>query len=357
MFLALALLALGPSVAQHTADKGAPRAGLVVVAAGALTFEESVARRVCADPARRLVLHIGPPESRAHDPFSALGTPTPSASIRSEDTYPGDDRDLAARVSAQSCIVLSGGTWIEWWSVLKPNQKLTRLGRALVEAHATGTTVIGFDAAGTYLAEWSVLSRAALKRPSRNPHDESRDILLGGLGLARGLCLDLATDGRDSPEPFLELVAATRIERAVWLGGTCAWIQDPAAHSATIAATDGAAFVFDLRATRRSRGALYGVGLTKITDGGQCALDARGPALADESNPERAVQNSATTTLKGWFAPPLPHNAGNFGKVLELRGERFVARLLFESAPRIGDVSSRSDAAVAARLDWIPLAR
>ena len=313
MFLAILLATL---TLQFPATE--ERQGLVVIATAALQFEEPLARKLCPDPMRRLILHMGTADDAPIDPLAGLGAPTPVALIHPSDTYPGDDRDWTARVAPQCCVVLTGGTWLQWWAALKPNGKLTRLGRALVDAQATGTSVIGVGASGLYLSEWSLVSRDALRRPSRNPHDDSQDLILAGLGLARGTCVDLATDGRASPERMFELVSVTRIDRAVWLAGACAWIQDEGARSVTIAAQDGAAFVFDLSRARRSRATLVDVTLSHLQNGAQFDLKLRS-VQTSEPEPanavaERTVPNVATGSLEAFF-DGRPVDPGSFQSV------------------------------------------
>lgn len=241
--------------------------GTVAIVSGALVFEAETARALCPPDAERLRIDMGTDAARAVDVLTVLGSPTPAVAIDFETPFPGDDAQLAARARRARCLVLEGGTWIDWWSTLKPHGKLTRLGQAIVDAHRAGATVIGVDAAGAYLAQRSVLSRETLQRPSRDPHDTSRDVLLEGLGLASSVCVDMQTDGRASPERMLEVVFASDFDLAVWLTGPSAWIEDGTGRTARIAGPTGSALVFDVRRARRSRTSMFGGEFHVLRDG------------------------------------------------------------------------------------------
>src|SRR6185436_6594980 len=105
-----------------------------------MELDLATAKELCPDPASRLRIVAAPLESAGADPLGALGSPTPTLSIDSSTRFAGDDRELERRVGASSCVVLEGGTWVDWWTVLEPRYKTTRLGRALRDAHARGAT-------------------------------------------------------------------------------------------------------------------------------------------------------------------------------------------------------------------------
>jgi hypothetical protein len=265
---------------------------------------------------------------------------------------PGDDPALAARVAAGRCIVLEGGTWLEWWHALRPYGKQSELGHALVAAHAAGANVIGIGPAGAHLGGLCVLSRATLERPGRDPHADTPDIVLGGLGLTRGACLDFATDGRVDPERMLVAAFDAHVDLSVWLAGPCAWIQDKSAHTAIVAGP-GAAYVFDAQPARRSRADLEGVRVSRLEAGGSFDLARRVALAPPRVAGERSVQNHEAATLREFFGAT-QHEIDWFSrKVVELRGEGHRLRLTFDHPSDGARSGPGLEGADSARLDWL----
>lgn len=321
--LALALPVLGT---PHEAP------GLVAVCARPFELDLASARRLCPDPHKRLTLRIGS-VAPGSDPLATLGAPGPVLVLDPTRPHAGDDRELARRLESATCIVLDGGTWLEWWLALRPYGKRSELGNALLSAHEHGVSVIGVGPAGAHLVESALLARTTLDRPARDPHDRSRDIVVGGLGLARGAILDFATDGRDTPERLLSAALDARADLAVWLAGNCAWIQDERARTAVVAAEDGAAWVFDPSTARRSRERVEGLDLARLADGGRFSFATHRVDSPTRAKPERMVQNRVPSSIGEFFAEGNVEMADFLGKVGELAGEESVLRFVHD-APR-----------------------
>lgn len=227
--------------------------GPVVVVSGHWSLPLDVARRVCADPTSRVRVTIGDPRPEDVDVLANLGSATPTLALRTGVDHPGDDPALASRVRAARCVVLEGGTWVDWWRALEPWHKTTELGRAVLDARASGAAIVAVGAAGAYVSERSLISRALLQRPSRDPHDLEEHVLATGFDLVDGVCLDMAIDGRTTPEAMLDRLTTSDATWAVWLDGEAAWIQDGRGRHATVATGRGRALVFDLSCASRSR--------------------------------------------------------------------------------------------------------
>jgi hypothetical protein len=213
--------------------------------------------------------------------------------------------------------------------------------------------VIGVGPAGAHLATLCVLARETLQRPSRDPHATARDVVLGGLGLARGACIDFATDGRTDPERLLEAALDRRVELMVWLAGPCAWIEDPTRRTAIVAGP-GAAFVFDARDARRSREVVAGVRLTRLTAGGTFDFLAPRALPPRHAREKRTVQNDAQPLLRDVFGAPSAGNAWNSSKEWTLAGEGRCLRITFETASDGARDTPAIPGRDEARLDWLP---
>jgi hypothetical protein len=295
---------------------------------------------------------VGAPDATLVDPLESLGSPTPTLTVDADAAFAGDDRELAQRAASANCIVLEGGTWSSWWRLLEPANKRTRLARVVVERHERGANLIGVGAAGTYLCEYSLLSRAELQVPSRDPHDLREHVLVTGLGLVRGACFDCAMDGRTTREPLLEALRSSRVETGVWLSGSCAWIQRGEGLAAHVAGSDGGAFVFDLAAGRRSRESTFGGRVMRLASGqafdGLMTDTRRGVGDSPKSSAQTAPLDADLGAFP-WGKSADSEKSGNSRKAFELRGKRSRLRLYPE--PEAGlDVPPPAHTT---RPDWI----
>ncbi|MDZ4775017.1 MAG: hypothetical protein SGI72_18000 [Planctomycetota bacterium] len=351
MFLALALAALTE----------APRVGRVAVVTVPFVLPVETARELSPTASERLTFQIGGQSASALDPFAKSEARASLFQLDMNVARPGDDPTFAPRIAAAQCIVLEGGNWLDWWFALRPYGKQSELCRALVRAHARGIHLVGIGPAGAHLAGRSLLSRATLHRPNRDPHARSIDVLLGGIGVSSDLCIDFATDGRVDPERMLEALFDRDLERGVWLAGPCAWIEDANTQTASTVGPSGAAFVFDARSSRRSREQIEDVALTRLVDGSRIDLANR----AAQSNTVPTSREETSTgpggeagpgKLAGFFDLP-GENTWISGKPLTLRGERHVLRLAFDSPSNADRSGPGPNAPDRARLAWLPLER
>lgn len=336
--------------AQHAEPAPDPRSpGLVVLVSGSWAFPEDEARRLCADPQRVVGVAVAPRAADAVDPFASLGAPTRFTVLDLEREGAGDDEALAERVRTARCVVLAEGTWVAWWTVLEPNQKSTALGRALREAHRAGATIVGLDTAGSYLGAWSLVSRAQIQRPARDPHDLVPDVISSSFALAPGFCFDRAQDGRASPAALVDRLANSVADAGVWLEGDVAWIHDAARDDVRVVARGGRAFVFDAAAGRRTRGALRAARWTVLEDGARFDVRARAitltaprpdtPRIEPGTGPAAPDPSAATQSTWAFASPDLLRAGG----ALEFPAGRFA----FMPA----------DAPASGRFDWDPTPR
>jgi hypothetical protein len=325
--------------------------GTVVVMSRPFELDLETAQALCPDRAR-LHIVVGDADPARIDPLGILGAPSATVNVDADALFAGDDMTLAQRATGASCLVLEGGTWSEWWRLLEPMNKRTRLGQVLVERHARGGNVIGIGPAGVFLCEYSLLSREQLQIPSRDPHDWREHVLVTGLGLVRGPCFDFATDGRATVEPLLDVLRSSRVEQGVWLTGSCAWIQAGDGPLARIGGPDGAAYFFDFAAGRRSRDATFGGRAARFAPGdrfeGLPSDRMRGSFRSAAIDVETAPLDSELGAFPR-FGPRAPKKSENSRKGVELNGKTSRLRLF----PEPGAGNDDPPPAHSPRPDWI----
>jgi hypothetical protein len=340
--------ALGSAHRAPEAHSGA--SGSVALMSRPFVLDAATAHELCPDGSRLRILASAPDASLV-DPLEALGSSTPTLSVDADAPFAGDDAKLARGAASASCLVLEGGTWSTWWRLLEPSNKRTRLGQVVVERQARGGNIIGVGEAGLYLCAYSILSRAQLQIPSRDPHDTRAHVVVSGLGLVRDMCFDAPLDGRTTIEPLLLALRSSSIESAVWLSGSCAWIQAGEGPLARVVGSDGAAFVIDVGAGRRSRDAILDGGLGRLAPGAcfdgrvtdhEAAID---PVVVSETLPLDADLSGFAWNVGG----PDAEKPANSRKVIVLEGKEGRLRLL----PIPGAGHDVPPPVHATRPDWI----
>jgi len=295
-------LAALPTALQETTAASHP--GKVALAAGAVRFEAADLTTLgvkAGEIATRVWIDVKPASGAAAslDPFVGIAAASRDE-LDLEAAFPGDDKALAQRMSHAPCIVLTGGTWSDWWVCTNPRHKLTRLGSAILDAHRRGALVVGVGASAAYLAEWSVLERSAITRPVRDPHEEGLDVVAEGLGLVEGVCIDLELGGRTTPSRMLRATREGNVTLAVWLAGPVVWIDDAGANTSTVLGP-GAALAFDLRTARRDREDIAGGRLSAIVGGvtlDRRALTYAGPATARSTAAQLPPRDASVPALE-----------------------------------------------------------
>jgi hypothetical protein len=264
--LALATLATGHAVPIE-ADATA-RAGAVVLLGEPFELPAECFRDLVAGVESRERVWITPassPDVAAIDPLARAGRPAHRARLDAGEPHAGDDRELGERVRDAGAIVLTGGSYLEWYALFRPSEKASGLHAALRAAHESGALVVASGAAAAFLAEWTVVDRAALHRPLRNPRDASEHVIARGLGFVRGLA-DCSGAPHGSIARLLALSEHQLFDAALYLDGHVAWIEAARDGSAAVRG-EGAAFVLDFRPARRDRRKLSGGRLSLLLDG------------------------------------------------------------------------------------------
>jgi hypothetical protein len=288
---------IAPAPPFQAARRGTP--GLVVLVGKGAVLDAATYAELSAD--RRVLLCTGAP-AEAIDPLAKAGPPEIRFDIDLATPYAGDEREPAERTRSAGCIVLSGGDALDWYKLLTPGGSTTRLSQAIREAHAAGASVVGTGAAAPYLAKWTMVERAALAKPQRNPRRERDDVAVEGLGLIEDLLVDSTACRRGDPARALRAAFDGHLGTLVFLDGLATWIGDPRDHSARIRGP-GTVFAFDLVAARRQRDAWREGRLSMLTDGDtwsarEGAACAESTRAGDPTPPDLVAIDSAVGTLR-----------------------------------------------------------
>jgi hypothetical protein len=238
--------------------------GIVVLAGEGAALDAAT----CAElgGARRVLLAPGD-AAGAFDPLSASSAPAVRVGLDPAAFRPGDARDPAELARSSTCVVLSGGAYMDWYRILTPGGSTTRLSDAIREAHAAGVTVVGAGAAAPFLAQWAMVDRASLGKRPRNPRREREDVGAAGLGLVEDLLVDTSARSRGDPARMLRAAFDGSVDVALFLDGPAVWIARPRERAAEVRGT-GTAYVFELAAARRLRGAWREGRLSMLSAGG-----------------------------------------------------------------------------------------
>ena len=281
--------------------------GRVVLAGDGVAFDAAT----CDDlGARERVLLLVGDAGPAKVAFAAAGAATRSFALDPERPFPGDDREAAEVVRAARCVVLSGGRYLDWYRLVTPGGATTRLAAAVRAAHEGGATIVGLGAAAPFLAEWTMVERAATGKPVRNPRRPHEDVAVRGLGLLPGLLADSSAAERGSPARLLRATFDGGLDRALFVGGGTAWIADPARETARVVGA-GRTLLFDVTRARRSRGTWRDARVAALAEGARWSRR-EGVACAGDPGTLEDLRNAleaAGATLTLHQPPPGPVGA------------------------------------------------
>jgi hypothetical protein len=199
-----------------------------------------------------------------------------------------EDRALAAALRGAVAIEMRGGTWLAWYEAAHTGRHELAWARALRSAHAAGAEVRASGGAAAWIAQASPVPRARIGKPAQDPHDDSLDVPVEGLGL-----FDAAFVGVSNPAEPADFPTADRVlERAVAYGyrdvlllaGAAEFAWDPQTRRARVSgpesdAPDACARIvwLDMQAGKRSREVVTGVRANFLRAGDE--FDARTRSL------------------------------------------------------------------------------
>jgi hypothetical protein len=295
LVLLLALAAKQAPLAGAAAVRDVGPGRVVLVGEGAV-LDAAACADLGAD--RRVLLIVGDP-SRAIDPMDAAGAPVGRIELDASRPYVGDDRKTAEAVRGATCVVLTGGAYLDWFGVVNPAGTTTRLSDSIHAAHRGGATIVGVGAAAPYLAKWAMVERAALSRPERNPRRRREDVAVEGLGLLPKFLVETSARERSDPARLLRAVFDGGLQRAIFLDGATIVVADPARKSARILG-GGRTVLFDLGDARRNREAWIGGRLSLLGDGDRWT-EREGAWCAPEDDPVRLDADPSLERLRRSF--------------------------------------------------------
>lgn len=225
---------------------GEQRSGTVVLASTAFELSAPLAQELAAGKAHAL-LHVGalPPI----DPLIRSGTQVAALCLAPMDFGVVEERAALELLRRTHAVVLSGGTWVDWWRLTHESSKDNALARALVQAHRQGRAFVAIGAAAEYCAQQARLSHAAIQRPMRNPR-RADSFLASGLGLVPQLALEVQREAA-SPALFFAAAHAALPSNAAYLGPELALVLRGAEEPWTVEG-QGRGLLLEFEASTRS---------------------------------------------------------------------------------------------------------
>jgi len=223
---------------------GRPHAPLALMAE---PVELSQATARLLQPGRsRALLHVG--DLPRCDPLLRAGSRLETLRLDPANATLEQEAQAVQLVERSQCIVLCGGSWLDWWSLTHEVTRRNRFAQALQHAQRSGRGMIGIGAGAEYLAGQALLRRSELHKPGRNPRS-SPVLLAGGLALAGDLALCTTPTRR---EDFCTAARLAGHSRALLLEGPIACILRPDSAEWQPEG-DGQALLLDFSGTQRAR--------------------------------------------------------------------------------------------------------
>lgn len=232
----------------------------------------------------------------APDPLAACGTPVEHSLLDAGALDAGDDPARCERLRRAGAIVLTGGTYLDWYELFTPREKRSGMCAALFEAQREGALLVASGAAAAILADWAIVDRAALNRLRRNPRDVSEHTLVQGLSLVPGATIEAS--GAPLAELARWLALATRgpSSWALYLEGQVAWIMRDEPQPRVQIEGPGAVLVLDLHTARRQHRSLRGGRISLCGDGDRWDARTRAVPTATQALEPGATQRLVTPT-------------------------------------------------------------
>jgi cyanophycinase-like exopeptidase len=319
------------------------RPGPLALCAEPFVLERALCDELCPGATRtatRLKLTIGD-GAGAPDLFAALDAEAVRVELDPQDVAAAETHALAAKVEGARAIELAGGTWIDWWVLLTPQNKPTRLCEALRAAHRSGTAIGASRSAAAFLVGAAPIARSLLSRPRRNAHDPRAFLFVEGLAWMEGIGLDCGSGSSTSTRALFDAGRRDGRELYLHLSGESAWIVDASGRTARLVGS-GTALWFELADARRDGADLLGLRARVLAPGTRYDTRARllrlpPPVLGPELPP------SATDS-----PDPDAFAVANLRAALE----QDEARVLADATARLELGPQRGEAARVLDLHW-----
>jgi len=180
------------------------------------------------------------------------------------------DRELAARMVRSEALVLSGGSFLQWYDALLTDRRRMVFTAGLYDALRKGTDVIGYGGAAAFLSRGTSIPRAELvaredSRP-RNPRQGGEQRPVVGLGLGPPGYIDALAFEDGSPSRLMNALAETHIDLGWWIAPNTALLYDYPTSSVRVVGP-GHAILLDLSRARRKRSGTSGARLSVLEGG------------------------------------------------------------------------------------------
>lgn len=166
-----------------------------------------------------------------------------------------DGRELGRELASAGTLVLRGSSFMDWYDTLLPHGRATHLANALRRARFSGTHVLACGPAASFAAGATMIAKAELDRPRRNPRESGAHTAVVGLGLGPPAIVDAQGWPVGDALELLRALWKTQVDLGFFLEGEVALLHALAPHEASCLGP-GRIVGIDLGDARRQRGAI-----------------------------------------------------------------------------------------------------
>lgn len=212
------------------------------------------------------------------------------------------DRGLCERLAEVDVLVIRGGTFMQWFKTLFPEDGATYLARTLVDRVRNRRTVIAHGGACAFLCNGTSVPREDLEKTERNPRRRGAFVPRVAMGLGPKALIDSDDTPGGSPFRLLQALWETRLDLGFHLVGDVA-LDYRRIGGKVFVLGPGAVLAWDLDRARRQKRAVREarVSLLRRGDGWDQVFDQpfvapERPAAASDS-PRRGADTTEAPLL------------------------------------------------------------
>lgn len=257
---ALVLLVLPMLLASSGWSAGGPEpeGGVVLVARDEVESEELRAElaSVGGEGATRFVLALS---EEAELPGVDRCFPPKSREV-------AGDRELCRRLGEVDVLVLRGGTFMQWYDTLFPDEGPTYLARTIVDRVRERKSIIAHGGASAFLCNGTSIPREDLEEPERNPRRREPFVPRVAMRLGPRAMIDSDDLSGGSPFRLLHALWETRLDLGFHLVGDVALDYRRVGGKVHVLGP-GTVLVFELDRARRKRFAVNEAHLSLLRRG------------------------------------------------------------------------------------------
>jgi len=177
-----------------------------------------------------------------------------------------NDRELCRRLGEVDVLVLRGGTFMQWFDTLFPEEGPTYLARTIVDRVRARRSIVAHGGACAFLCNGTSIPREDLEEPERNPRRREPFVPRVAMRLGPRAMIDSDDLPDGSPFRLLHALWETRLDLGFHLVGDVALDYRRVGGKVHVLGP-GRVLVFDLDRARRKRFAVHEAHLSLLRRG------------------------------------------------------------------------------------------